>query len=243
MDKQPSSRWPWIMLFSRLSMFIGIQAIFALGFVLAGSSNAWESSAAWWPIVVSIANIITIFLLIRLFRREGRQFWDIFRIRKEHIKNDLLVLAGTMVLLGPISYLPNVWLGGLLFGDPQRTLDLLIQPLPLWAVYASIILFPVTQGVAELATYFLYAMPRLESQGMPRWLAVSFTSLMLAFQHIAVPFLFNSRYIVWRGLMFIPFAFFVGILLRWRPRLLPYLAVIHWLMDLAFALMLLSAAY
>ena len=43
--------------------------------------------------------------------------------------------------------------------------------------------------------------------------------------------------------MFIPFAFLAGIALRWRPRLLPYVAIIHILMDMSFASMLLSVAY
>jgi hypothetical protein len=86
-------------------------------------------------------------------------------------------------------------------------------------------------------------MPKLEAQGTTRWLAVSLASLMLAFQHIAIPFLFNSRYIVWRGLMFIPFAFLAGIVMRWRPRMLPYLAIIHVLMDMFFATMFLNVAY
>jgi hypothetical protein len=119
----------------------------------------------------------------------------------------------------------------------------MLGPLPLWAAYAAILLFPVTQGLAEGATYFAYAMPKLESQGLSRWLAVSLASLMLAFQHIAVPLLFDTRYILWHGLMFIPFAFLAGILMRWRPRLLPYIAIIHVLMDMLFATMLLSVAY
>jgi hypothetical protein len=97
--------------------------------------------------------------------------------------------------------------------------------------------------LAELATYFLYVTPRLELQGMARWQAVVVVSLMLALQHIGVPFLLDARYLVWRGLMFIPFAFMAGILLRWRPSLLPYFAIIHVLMDVAFAAMLLPLAY
>ena len=243
MTTQPSSRWPWIMLFSRLSLFIGIQALFALGFMLAGSSRAWESSANWWPFAVTITNFICLFLLVHLFKRDGKRFWSIFRIQKEHVKSDLLALFGLMIVLGPVSYLPNVLLGGYLFGDPQRTLDLLIRPLPLWVVYASIILFPVTQGLAELPTYFGYVMPKFESQGMARWLAVSIPSLILGFQHMGVPFLFNSSYLIWRGLMFLPFAFLAGAVLRWKPRLFPYLAVVHVLMDVVFATMLLSVAY
>jgi hypothetical protein len=243
MTNQSSSRWPWIMLFSRICLFIGIQTIFAFGFLLTGSSTAWENSANWWPFSVTLANLICVALLIRLFNQDGKRFWDIFHIHKEHIKSNLLALLGILILLGPVAFLPNVWLGSLLFGDPQRTLDLLVRPLPLWAAYASILLFPVTQGLAEIPTYFAYVMPKFESQGMQRWLAVSLASLMLAFQHIGVPFLFNARYLVWRGLMFLPFAFLVGIVMRWRPRLLPYLAVIHMLMDISFAAMLLGVAY
>jgi hypothetical protein len=231
------------MLLARLGLFIAVQSAFALGFLLANSPTAWEAGANWWPFVVTITNLICIALLVRLFRLEGKRFWSIFQIQVAHLKSDLLALLGIMILLGPVSYLPNIWLGRYLFGDTQHTLDLLLRPLPLWSAYASIILFPLTQGIAELATYFGYALPKLESQGMRRWWAVTWTSLFLALQHIAVPLLFNWRFVLWRGLMFLPFAFLAGIVMRWRPRLLPYLAIIHVLMDLSFAAMLLDVAY
>ena len=244
MDKNNvSSRWPWIMLFSRLVLFACIQALFAFGFLLAGSSDAWEGSANWWPFVVTIANFICMFLLIRLFRAEGKRFRDIFRIQREHIKGDLLALLVVLLITGPVSFLPNIMLGKWLFGDPEATLDLLVRPLPLWAAYAAIILFPVTQGLAEIATYFGYVMPRFKSQGMSPWLAITFPAIFLGLQHLALPLLFDARFIVWRALMFIPFAFLVGIVMHWRPRLFPYLAIVHVLMDMSFAAMLLSMAY
>ncbi len=238
-----SSRWPWIMLFSRLVLFAGIQTLFALGFLLAGSSSAWEESANWWMFVVTIANFICMFLLIRLFRAEGKRYWDIFHIQREHIKADLLALFAVLLITGPVSFLPNIMLGKWLFGDPERTLDLLVRPLPLWAAYASLILFPVTQGLAELGTYFGYVMPRFKSQGMSPWLAITLPALLLGLQHLALPLLFDVRFIIWRGLMFIPFAFLVGIVMHWRPRLLPYIAIVHVLMDMSFAAMFLSVAY
>ena len=243
MINQPTSHWTWLMLFSRISLFIGAQALFALGFLLAGSSAAWENAANWWPFVVTITNLICVALLVRLFRQEGKRFWDIFRIRKEHIKRDLLAILGVTIIMGPIAYLPNVWLGSLLFADPQETLELLVRPLPFWAAVTGMILFPLTQGMAEIPTYFSYVMPRFEEHGMPRWLAVSLPALFLGIQHCAVPLLFDVRFFTWRLLMYIPFAFLVGIVIRWRPRLLPYLAIIHVLIDLAFAAMLLNVAY
>jgi len=67
--------------------------------------------------------------------------------------------------------------------------------------------------------------------------------LFLGIQHCAVPLLFNLPFFTWRALMYIPFAFLVGIVMRWRPRLLPYLAIIHVIMDMSFAAMLLDEAF
>jgi hypothetical protein len=235
--------WPWLMLFSRITLAFGIQAVFALGFYLAGSDGSWTDSAAWWPFAVTIASLIVLAFLIRLFRSEGKRYWDIFRIDRGHVKGDLLAMLGMLVLIFPTASLPGVLLSGWLFGDPQATLELIIRPLPLLAAYAGIILFPVTVGLTELPTYFGYVMPRLEAKGFRPWLAVALPALILSLQHVALPFLFDVRYLIYRGLMFIPFALLAGIGLHWRPRLMPYYVVVHMLMDMTFATMFLSAAY
>ena len=233
---------PWLILFSRLILFAGLQALLALGFYFAGSSQSWDASANWWLFGVTLANLICIVLLMRAYRAEGKRYWDIFCIRKEKLLGDVLIVLGLLLIGGPLGYFPNPILSKALFGDSQRVLPLLIRPLPFWAVYASIILFPITQGLAELPTYFGYVMPRLETQGIRPWLAVSVPAVMLSLQHIAAPLLLNERFILWRGLMFLPFAFFMGIVLHWRPRLLPYMAIVHVLMDLSFVMMFLNSA-
>jgi hypothetical protein len=68
-------------------------------------------------------------------------------------------------------------------------------------------------------------------------LAVGFASLFLSLQHITAPLVFDMRFILWRGLMYLPFAIYVGILIRWRPRLLPFICAIHLLMNLSFVFM------
>jgi hypothetical protein len=50
-----------------------------------------------------------------------------------------------------------------------------------------------------------------------------------------------GRFIAWRLVMFMPFAFLVALVMRWRPRLLPYLAIVHALMDISAAAMFFSA--
>jgi hypothetical protein len=238
-----SKSTPWILLFGRTILFILVQSIFALGFFLVGSGTAWEDGAAWWPFDVTIANLICLATMIALFRAEGKNYWDIFRVRRETIGKDLLAMLGFLIVVGPIAYFPNIILASTLFDNPQTALDLLMRPLPFWAVYASILLFPVTQGLVEIPLYFSCVMPRLDARPFPDLRPLFLPALMLGLQHLAVPLIFDMRFILWRALMYLLFAFAVGLMMHWRPRLLPYIAVVHVLMDMSFAMMFLSVAY
>jgi hypothetical protein len=243
MNPPTSKPSPLLLLFGRSALFLLIQALFAGGFFLAGRDSAWNQGAAWWPFTVTFTNLLCLAAMGSLFRVEGKNYWEIFRIRRGQVRRDLLALFASLVIALPLAVFPNLLLGSWLFGDPQAPLELFLRPLPLWAACAGAILFPVTQGLAELPVYFLYAMPRLDGRRFPDLRPVILPALMLGLQHFAIPFVFDIRFIVWRALMFIPFAFAVGIILHWRPRLLPYLAVVHVLMDLSFAAMLIPMAY
>ncbi len=52
----------------------------------------------------------------------------------------------------------------------------------------------------------------------------------------------DAAFVLWRLLMFMPFAFLLGAALHWRARLLPYLMVVHGLLDLQAAWMVLAAS-
>jgi hypothetical protein len=196
------------------------------------------ASAAWWPITAILANLVCIWLLISLYRQEGSSYRALFGIQRQTLRQDLPIMLGLLLLFGPVTILPNILLGNWLFGAQQIALDMFIQPLPVWAFVTAVLLFPVTMAMAELPTYFGYSMPRIEAQTGRRWLAVLLPSLFLAVQHCTLPLIIDGRFIVWRLLMFFPFALLVGLILRWRPQLLPYLVVVHGLMDLATVLMI-----
>ena len=103
----------------------------------------------------------------------------------------------------------------------------------------SFILFPLVQGLVEIPTYMLYARPRLEAQWLRPWLAVALASFFLSAQHVFAPFIPDAHFITYRTVMFLPFALLIGLVMRARPRLMPYMAVIHVLMDLSIAVMFL----
>lgn len=230
---------PWLMLVIRSLLFVTFQALLALIFLSLGSPTAWNTSAAWWPFAIIFTDLVCLALLIRLYRQEGKRFWDVFRIERLFVKQDLLFILGFLVIGGPLGYLPNILSARWLFGDPQVALDLLVRPLPQWAAVTSVTFFPLLQGLVEIPTYMLYAMPRLEAQGMRPWLAIALASFFLSFQHVFAPFLLDGRFITYRLVMFLPFAVLIAIVMRWRPRLMPYMAVVHVLMDMSVAVMFL----
>jgi hypothetical protein len=234
-----ASHRPWLMLVIRSLLFLGFQALIALIFRSGGSPTAWHDSNAWWPLAVILTNLVCLGLLIHFNREEGQRYWDVFRIKRQFIQPDLLFLLGLLVLAGPLGYLPNIFSARWLFGDPQIALDMLVQPLPAWAAITSFILFPLLQGLVEIPAYMLYALPRLEAQGMRPWLAVALVSFFLSAQHMFAPFIPDARFITYRLVMFLPFAVLIALAMRARPRLMPYIAVIHVLMDLSVAVMFL----
>jgi hypothetical protein len=221
---------PWLMLFSRCALFFGFQALIAGVLFLAGSSAAWAEAPRWWPFVAILTNFTSIYLLVRLFRAEGGRYLNLLRFSRATVKKDLLWLLGTSVIGLPIMAAPISTLAAAIYGDPMIPITMMFRPLPAWALLVSI-LFPLTIGFAELPTYFGYVMPRLAAQLKNSWLAWLLVALLLAFQHAFLPFIPDAQFILWRFGMYLPFALFAGLVLKLRPSLLPYFAIIHVLID------------
>lgn len=230
------------MLVLRTALFAVFQAIMAGIFFLQGAPAPWNSSAGWWPLTAALGSLVVIILLVWLYRREGLHFWRIFHFQRETRAKDVLTALGILVITMPIAFLPNVLLAKGLFGDQQIALDMLVRPLPLWAVVLSLTLFPVSIALSELPNYFAYVLPRLEAKTGHAWLAIGLTSFWLAAQHICLPFLPDVRFMLWRFAMFLPFALMLAVILRWRLRLLPYLLIMHGLLDFSTALLVLSVS-
>jgi hypothetical protein len=226
----------------RLVGFAVFQALFAVGFLIRGRDDWWDASVPWWPIAAVVTNLVTVALLARYLRREGRRYWDLFRVDRTRVGRDLGIVVGLAAVSGVLAVGPNLGLATLLFGDAEAPLDTFIQPLPPWVAVSALVLFPVTIALSELATYFGYIQPRLETLTGRAWLVVGLTASFLAVQHAALPLVFEWRFITWRALMFLPFALFLGIVLRWRPGLLAYLAILHGLADLQVAFMILAVS-
>lgn len=225
---------PWLMLISRSVLFMLFQALIALILFTTGTTSAWEESARYWTLMVTLANFASIYLLVRLYNAEGKRFFDLFKFSRAEWKQDLLWFILLSIIAMPLVAAPREPLAKAIFGDVNIANNLLFRPLPAWAFVLSF-LFPLTIAFAELPTYFAYAMPRLSNQ-INGWLAWLIASFFLAAQHMFLPTILDGGYFIWRFGMFLPFALFTGLVIKLRPALLPYFVIVHALLDVTTVL-------
>lgn len=227
--------YPWLMLLSRSALFLFFQLLIALVLKATGSlpvSDAFQASGRWWTFMAFLANLVSVYLLVRVFRAEGKRYWKAISFPRSTVKTDLIWFFVSSLVGMPIAAAPMNIVGAAIFGDPMIPTYMMFRPLPAWAFVLSF-LFPLTIAFAELPTYFGYAMPRLANQLKNGWLAWLIASFFLAAQHMFLPLIFDGGFLLWRLLMYLPFALFAGIMIKLRPTLLPYYMIVHALVDVS----------
>ncbi len=229
-------QFPLLMLFLRLVLFAGWQVIFALTLLIFKVQNPWQESIKYWIFGVILANIVCWLIVTNQFHKESINYWQLISFAKGSIWKDSLTAIGLFIIAGPLGYFPNILFGSLLFGDAMVPAKMMFHTLPMVVAIIGGILFPLSQALIEIPTYFTYIMPRLEAITNSKWIAVGLASFFLAFQHIAIPLIFDLKFMVWRFVMFLPFAIYLGFVIRWKPRLLPYFLIGHFFMDLSTAI-------
>lgn len=232
----------WSMLFLRIGLAIGFQCLFALGHLALGVADPWRSAADWWITSFMLSEFVNLWLLGRLARAEGIRLRDIYSPRRIGLGKDLAWLALALAVSGPLGYLPNVMLAKALWGDPQISADLIFRAIPVAAAWVTVIVFPVIHAFTELPTYFGYVMPRLQALAGKRVPPMLICAAVLSTQHVVLPLLFDWRFIVWRLLMFLPFALWMGFVLHKRPTVMPYLVAGHVLLDFSLPVFILLAS-
>ncbi len=232
-DGRIPTRRIWGMLVLRSLFSFGLLLLVAGIYRLFGSGTAIRDSSAWWLWFITITNIVCIALMIGFGRMEGVHLRDIYFVNRSTWKGDLLWLLPAIAVTAVIALPPGTFLANLLWGDANYPNDLLIQPLPVLAIYPLFLLMPTTQALAELPIYWGYVAPRLRASGLNRWLVIGIVGLVLSLQHMFFSFQLDWRYDLWLAFKFLPFALWTGIVIDRRPTVLPYLMVVHFLIDVS----------
>ena len=208
---------PW----SRLALAVGVRPglIIAIGAALVAMGH----SLLWMNVVIIMVDVVTLALVHRLLRAEGRGLADLLRFRGADVGWGLL--CGLIVL---VAWMPASFIGNLIAyqGAPPASS---YPSAPLWLGLLSVTIMPVTIGLAEEALYRGYLQPRLQGRIGLVW-AVLAASAVFGLQHIGFALPDPQAIVASVVRTFLAGLVFAG-LLMWRKRVIP-LAIGHWLLDL-----------
>ena len=216
-----------------LPIFRSILFIFAGLLLVTITGDSLEDASRWWSIVCTISNIITIIVLIAVFKSEGTTYREIIGYRKEKgsSKSALKIIA-LMILLG-IGGMYGF--GFLIYGYIPLVM---IQPIPVWLAAVNLILLPVTTVFAELPLYFGYSLNRIDKLTGSKLLAIAYPMFFYALQHSFIPLLFEWEHILFRFLSFLPLMLVLGALYYKKRNLTPFM-IGHGILDLSTGIQIL----
>lgn len=220
----------------RTVLFVLFGALFVGVLAVTGSEQPLQEAERWWPLQAILANIATFFILRYMIHKEGGTYRSMFAIQKGRLGKDILQFLWLMVVGFALAGIPLSFFSYLILGSLIPP-DLMFQPLPVWAAVIALIVFPISNGLVETPTYIGYALPRLRAASGKLWIAIILTGLALAFQHVALPLVFDVPYMMWRFVGFIPLAITLGYIFSRTNRLFP-IALAHFVMDLQMAMQL-----
>ncbi|SOC22571.1 hypothetical protein SAMN05880501_11452 [Ureibacillus xyleni] len=224
----------------RTIFFLVFGLVMILIFNLLGSSDAMKEAEKWWPYQAILANVASFIVLKYLLNKEDKSYNTILHFKKEKLGKD--VLKGLLYLLisFPFAAIGLYGVSYLVFGTMQPPANMM-QALPLGAAIIALILFPLSNALVELPTYFGYAFPRIEKKWGSVALAIILPALFLSLQHGPLPIVLGGAYISWRLLAFIPLAFVVAIIFHKTRNITPLL-IAHYVMDLQMVIYVLLAS-
>lgn len=242
-----AGRWTWtdplVMLTARTFLVILAQGFVTLLYIRQGAPSPHLKGAAWWQVTGTFVDLGCLALLFYFVKQEGIRLRDLIGLDKSHLRRDIGLGLGLLVLVFPLVLLSGSLVSSrMVFGVFQPTLPavLLNKQLPLWAALYSRLVWWVLWSPVEELTYNGYCLPRFQAlTGGRTWLAVAIVGCMWALQHAFLPLQPDWKVFLFLFLQMLPLVIVIQ-LLYLRFRRLPPLIVMHWGMDLFSTLFMTS---
>lgn len=226
-----------------VALMVPARGVFAaLTFILVtlvalatGTSDPVRTAGSWWMVSGTLIDIGCLVILFALVGREGIGLFDLLAVRDRKVIRELLFGLPLVLALIPALIVNQVLT--LIFYGSHLPPQIALVHLPLWATLYSVLVWPVIWGLTEQMTYVGYLLPRLEVLTRRTWVAALVVTGFWSLQHLALPFVPDAGYLIYRTVTVVPVAITAIILYRHvlRRRLLP-LVVVHWFADVFAAL-------
>ena len=186
---------------SKLKYLLPIRSIlFILIFVVGSIMVNKEVSdiSNWWSIVATIVNIVTILILLFVCKKMNISYKKLINYEKGKSSVKQVAIISFIVLL--IGTWGMYLSGFIIYGKFPYAAPMMIAPIPLILAIINFILLPLTVSFAEDGLYLGCGVNSFKN----KYLAIFVPAFFYALQHCFIPTLFDTKYIIYRFLSFLP---------------------------------------
>lgn len=214
----------------RIIMFF---LIFVIGAYITNKEISDISN--WWSVIASSVNIIIIFLIVLAAKKDKKSYWELINYRKGKTKaGEIIIMSIAILLIGMVG----MYLAGYLcYGIIPYAAPMMIAPIPIWLAIVNVFVLPVSTAFAEDGLYLGCGVNYINN----KFAAIMIPAFFFALQHSFIPTLFDTRYIIYRFISFLP----LTVVLCWfyykKRNPLPII-IGHTIIDLATVMQILATS-
>ena len=170
--------------------------VFEIGSFITG--NELTDISNWWTIVATVVNVFTIAVLVFAAKKNDMTYWELIGYRKGNTKIRQIVVMSIVVLVIGTG---GMYLAGYLcYGVLPYSSPMMIAPIPMVLAIINFLPLPITTALAEDGLYLGCGVNHIEN----KMLAIIIPAFFYALQHCFIPTLFDTKYIMYRFLSFLP---------------------------------------
>lgn len=231
----------WFVLPMRCLMFIA-----AFSFCSIITQKSFTEITHWWTILASVINIITIVILLVICKRDNITYREKIGLRSSKTraqtqetpitqkvaKGFLFIVIMLLIGMGGM-YLA----GALCYGEFPYLAPMMIAPISPYLALLNILILPLTTTIAEDGLYLGYGVNTLSSFSLTKkthfkWAAILIPAFFYALQHSFIPTIFDTRFMVYRFLSFLPLTIWICFQ-YYKKGCISYIMIGHWILNIA----------
>ena len=185
---------------SKLKFLLSIRSILFILIFVVGSiivNKEVSDISNWWSIVATIVNIVTILILLLVCKKMKISYKKLINYEKgKSTVKQVVIISFIVLLVGTWG----MYLSGFIYGKFPYAAPMMIAPIPLILAILNFILLPLTVSFAEDGLYLGCGVNSFKN----KYLAIFVPAFFYALQHCFIPTLFDTKYIIYRFLSFLP---------------------------------------
>ena len=212
--------------------------VFALIFIVGSRLVGKDVSeiSRWWTPAATIVNILTVMLIVFTAKKSGQTYKELINYEKGKKKKKQAILVTLMILIvgmGGMFLAGYICYGVIPYGAPM-----MIAPIPKALALINLVLLPVTTALAEDGMYLGCGVNSIEN----KLAAILIPAFFFALQHCYIPTLFDSKYMLYRFISFLPLTIILCAYYHKKRNPLPIM-IGHAVIDLATAGQIIATSF